>query len=240
MIKMYVMHTCPDCEYVEKQVEGKPIFEIIDIGNPVLKASAPPAALTEKAAEPCKMKKVSFILTILLVWVFSACAQQKNNVTPSQNRVGYSAWETQVSYTHPDPLPKTGKPELVRGTWEMNDGILQHKACEQAPLAICNYVIPSDHYTITCTARKDGGPEGFIIVFNYVDQKNYCQIHFGCCENTQHVVEQISGNNKKQTAHRQGSVEMGKWYNVKLTVAGDSFSAWLDDEPVFSEVLLRN
>ena len=22
MIKMYVMHTCPDCEYVEKQVEG--------------------------------------------------------------------------------------------------------------------------------------------------------------------------------------------------------------------------
>ena len=24
MIKMYVMQTCPDCEYVEKQVEGKP------------------------------------------------------------------------------------------------------------------------------------------------------------------------------------------------------------------------
>ena len=22
MIKMYVMQTCPDCEYVEKQVEG--------------------------------------------------------------------------------------------------------------------------------------------------------------------------------------------------------------------------
>ena len=26
MIKMYVMHTCPDCEYVEKQVEGNPDF----------------------------------------------------------------------------------------------------------------------------------------------------------------------------------------------------------------------
>lgn len=28
MIKMYVMHTGPDCEYVEKQVEGKTIYEV--------------------------------------------------------------------------------------------------------------------------------------------------------------------------------------------------------------------
>ena len=30
MIKMYVMQTCPDCEYVEKQVEGNPNFEVIE------------------------------------------------------------------------------------------------------------------------------------------------------------------------------------------------------------------
>ena len=35
MIKMYVMQTCPDCEYVEKQVEGNPEFEVIDIGRHV-------------------------------------------------------------------------------------------------------------------------------------------------------------------------------------------------------------
>jgi len=35
MIKMFVMHTCPDCEYVEKQVEGNPGFEVIDIGQHV-------------------------------------------------------------------------------------------------------------------------------------------------------------------------------------------------------------
>lgn len=33
MIKMYVMKTCPYCEYVEKQVEGNPYFEVIDIGK---------------------------------------------------------------------------------------------------------------------------------------------------------------------------------------------------------------
>lgn len=35
MIKMFVMHTCPDCEYVERQVEGNPNFEVIDIGKHV-------------------------------------------------------------------------------------------------------------------------------------------------------------------------------------------------------------
>lgn len=35
MIKMYVMHTCPDCEYVEKQVVDDPRFEVIDIGKHV-------------------------------------------------------------------------------------------------------------------------------------------------------------------------------------------------------------
>lgn len=32
MIKMYVMKTCPHCEYVEKQVVGDDRFKIIDIG----------------------------------------------------------------------------------------------------------------------------------------------------------------------------------------------------------------
>ena len=35
MIKMFVMQTCPYCEYVEKQVEGNPHFEVIDIGKHV-------------------------------------------------------------------------------------------------------------------------------------------------------------------------------------------------------------
>ena len=32
---MFVMETCPDCEYVEEQVKGNPNFEVIDIGKHV-------------------------------------------------------------------------------------------------------------------------------------------------------------------------------------------------------------
>ena len=36
-------------------------------------------------------------------------------VTPAKSRVGYATWGTKASYTHMDPLPKTGKPEYVSG-----------------------------------------------------------------------------------------------------------------------------
>lgn len=35
MIKMYVMKTCPYCEYVERQVVGNSNFDVIDIGSHV-------------------------------------------------------------------------------------------------------------------------------------------------------------------------------------------------------------
>lgn len=35
MIKIYGMHTCPDCSYVEEQVKGNNRYEVIDIGSHV-------------------------------------------------------------------------------------------------------------------------------------------------------------------------------------------------------------
>lgn len=35
MIKMYVMQTCPYCEYVERQVEDDSRFKVVDIGSHV-------------------------------------------------------------------------------------------------------------------------------------------------------------------------------------------------------------
>lgn len=35
MIKVYAMHTCPDCRAVEDKIKGNPDFEIIEIGSHV-------------------------------------------------------------------------------------------------------------------------------------------------------------------------------------------------------------
>jgi hypothetical protein len=62
-------------------------------------------------------------------------------------------------------------------------------------------------------------------VFNYVDAQHYCWLNFGCKGNTQHAIEQIRGDSRKRLAAHLGSVETGKWYDVKLTVAGDTIKA---------------
>ncbi|MBQ8486266.1 MAG: carbohydrate binding domain-containing protein [Prevotella sp.] len=171
---------------------------------------------------------------------YEAAARLKP-VTPMRNRVGYATWATQASYTHCDPLPKTGKPEFIVGDWAVNsEGILQQKSNREATLAMCNHVIDSDHYTVKCRARKDGGAEGFIIVFNYTDPQNYCWVNFGGWGNTLHGIEQVSGGGKTQTATKPGTIETGRWYDVTLSVAGDSVKAWLDDQLVFDTVLKHN
>ena len=86
-------------------------------------------------------------------------------------------------------------------------------------------------------ARKDEGAEGFLIIFNYVDDKNYCWLNFGGWGNTQHAIEQISNGGKLLAAGKRGRVEQGRWYDVTLQVAGDSVKAWLDNELVFNTTL---
>ena len=157
-------------------------------------------------------------------------------VTPQKSRVGYATWGTKASYTHMDPLPKTGKPEFVVGDWQVTNDVLSQTSLREQCVALCTAEV-GDHYTVKCRARKDDGREGFIIVFNYVDPQHYCWVNFGGWGNTQHGLEQISGSGKSQTATKRGRVEAGRWYDVTLTVSGDSVKAWLDNDLVFDTVL---
>ncbi len=167
-------------------------------------------------------------------------AMQPKPVTPKESRVGFATWGTQASFTHPSPLPKSGLPEFMTGQWQKNaDGSVSQTSDGEQCVAMCKASV-SDHYTIKCRARKDGGAEGFMIVFNYVDPQHYCWVNFGGWGNTQHAIEQIGGGGKIQAAMKPGSVKEGKWYDVTLTVAGDSVKAWLDNELVFDTVLMRN
>ena len=162
-------------------------------------------------------------------------------ITPKQSRVGFGTWGTKASFTHPEGVPKTGKPLFVAGDWQLgNDDILRQKGYGEQCVAVCQTPFGTDHYTCRFHARKDEGAEGFLIVFNYVDEHNFCWLNLGGWGNTQHAIEQIGHGGKIQTAMKDGSVETGRWYDVTLTVSGDTVKAWLDKELVFDTVLKRN
>ena len=101
-------------------------------------------------------------------------------------------------------------------------------------MAIDSYKVTSCNYTLHLKARKDGGREGFIIVFNYVDPDNYCWLNLGGWGNTQHAIEQVVNGTKSQIALTSGSVEQGKWCNVDLTIHGDSIYASLGGQQIFA------
>ena len=152
-------------------------------------------------------------------------------LTPKQNRVGFGTWNTCATFETDKEM------DFVRGDWQKEGSYVRQKGRQDATLCIEKNIIDSDHYTCRFRARKDEGAEGFIIVFNYEDDKNYCWANFGGWTNTQHAIEQISNGGKLLTDSKRGHVEPGRWYDVTLQVAGDSVKAWLDNELVFDTVL---
>lgn len=163
--------------------------------------------------------------------------QARTSVTPPKSRIGFATWGTQASFTHPEPLPKTGMPELVTGKWQKNsDGSISQTSTAEQCVAICRAQV-GDHYTAKFRARKDGGDEGFIVVFNYTDAGNYCWVNLGGWGNTQHGIERISGGGKSQIETKPGKIETGRWYDITFQMAGDSLRCWLDKELVFDTVM---
>ncbi len=156
---------------------------------------------------------------------------RQRSVTPQQSHTGFGTWGTRASFA------PAGEMRPLSGRWQQRgDAYVQTSLREQC-VAVEEKVIDSDHYTVRYRARKDEGAEGFLIVFNYVDPQHYCWLNFGGWGNTQHAIEQIAGSGKIQTVTRAGKVEAGRWYDVQLTVSGDSVRAWLDNQLVFDTVL---
>ena len=152
-------------------------------------------------------------------------------LTPKQSRVGFGTWGTRASFETVKEV------DFVNGDWQKEGNTVQQTGLKDATLCIEKDIISSDHYICRFRARKDEGAEGFIIVFNYVDDKNYCWANFGGWTNTQHAIEQISHGGKLLTASKRGRVESGRWYDITLQVAGDSVKAWLDNELIFDTML---
>ena len=152
-------------------------------------------------------------------------------LTPKLSRVGFGTWNTRATF-------ETNKDmDYIYGDWQKEGNTVRQTGHKDATLCIEKSIIDSDHYTCKFRARKDEGAEGFIIIFNYVDEKNYCWVNFGGWTNSQHAIEQISNGGKLLADSKRGRIKAGRWYDVTLQVNGDSVKAWLDNELVFDTVL---
>ena len=173
----------------------------------------------------------------------------EEKMKPAVCRVGMGTYNTQSSfqdlgYTDDkgNALPATLElnPVDVNGTWTVSGNTISQTANGKDCIRLNPGTITSDEYIYKVRARKDSGKEGFLVVFNYVDEKNYCWLNIGGWDNTKSAIQQTADGGRSELATAPVKIEQGKWYDVELKVVGDSIFASLDGKQIFATKLKSN
>ena len=116
--------------------------------------------------------------------------------------------------------------------WQTADDMLQQHEIATDCRAVNLTDINSDNYIVRLKARKEDGAEGFLIIFNYQDEQNFCWWNLGGWENKRHGVEWCNNGDKSTIVDVTGSIEQGRWYDVEIQVNGSSATCKLDGQVV--------
>jgi alpha-L-arabinofuranosidase len=113
------------------------------------------------------------------------------------------------------------------GDWKAVDGALCQNASGENIRAVTGDAAWTD-YTLTLKARKLDGSEGFLILFHTPDIDHPTWWNLGGWGNTEHSLQ---GGDLAED-HVRGSIETGRWYDIKIELHGGKVKAFLDGELV--------
>jgi alpha-L-arabinofuranosidase len=144
------------------------------------------------------------------------------SITPAVSHVGVGTYATQATY------------EDQYGNRWSNSGT------GTPDLKVFDTRVSGREYTYKVRARKDGGNEGFLIVVNHADDRNFCWVNIGGWNNTQSAVEQTTGGGRAVIATAPvGGIENGRWYDIAVTVRHDSIFCQLDGKDILAAKLVK-
>jgi alpha-L-arabinofuranosidase len=112
------------------------------------------------------------------------------------------------------------------GEWKVQDGVLRQTAEKEFVRALVGDKSWTN-YTIDLKARKLSGREGFLILFHIAEDEDRNWWNIAGWNNTQHGVEfgeTLDG--------KRGSVETGRWYDIRVEVKGGNVKCSLDGKVV--------
>ena len=91
-------------------------------------------------------------------------------------------------------------------------------------------------YTFTCRARRLSGAEGFLITVGRQGERDFLWWNLGGWGNRQHAIELAEGGGKRLVGRQiQGSVETGRWYDIRVDYAPDRIVCTLDGKVMYDE-----
>lgn len=162
-----------------------------------------------------------------------------NNLLVEERRpeaAGLATWLTGSTYrdfTVTDNVTKKvykmdGKWTDLSGKWTSSSNERAQTDLSENCRSVLNNFISSGHYTVNVKARKDNGPEGFIVIYSYKDAKNFSWWNVGGWTNTSNGIEIFNDGGKAPVTQTDGKVETGRWYDLKVQVDLDTVKCYLD------------
>lgn len=167
----------------------------------------------------------------------------ETKTAPRGGAVGVGTWLTQAEFKDlkvtkegqtlftSDFSQGTKGLRMHGGNWSARDGLLRQTSLDENVRAFVgdrNW----RNYTYTLKARKTGGREGFLIPFLVQDEGGKCWWNIGGWGNARHGLE-INGVMAKEVP---GSIETGRWYDIRIEVTGGGVKCFLDDKLIHDAI----
>jgi predicted RNA-binding Zn-ribbon protein involved in translation (DUF1610 family) len=153
---------------------------------------------------------------------------------------GLGAWNTQVEFSNVVVIKGTKTLyqsdfssgaagwRIFKGNWIATNGVFRQTAQTTDCRATTGSSDWSD-YTVCLRARKLGGDEGFLVLFNVADDRNWTWWNLGGWNNTRHALEDCVAGTKSHLGNSvSGRIETGRWYDVRVELSGSSIRCYLD------------
>ena len=150
--------------------------------------------------------------------------------------IGVGSWNTQAEFkdirvTQGDKLLFEGDFahgvkgwKTHGGRWQVRDGALQQTAAGENVWAVAGDKSWKD-YTYALKARKLGGAEGFLILFNVQGDGAKSWWNLGGWSNNRHAIET---DQTPRDGGVRGRIETGRWYDIRIEVRGSRVRCYLD------------
>ncbi len=172
--------------------------------------------------------------------------------TPSINgatgSIGLGTWVTNATFTD---LSVTASDtafvvkDLVPSEWTTRNGnwtlsgntFRQTNSSAADVTCVLNKQFTTTNVDMTVHATKNGGSEGFLIIFDYKDSQNYSWLNLGGWGNSKHAVEQCKNGVKSTLADKEGQLSAGQEYTIRVQKEGQHVRCYLDGTQIIDTYL---
>lgn len=155
--------------------------------------------------------------------------------------VGLSTWRTQAEYKNLR-VTKGGRTVfeslsgegLMRksGEWKTVEGAVRQTGNAEGTRIVSTGNF-GDTYSVSVSARKISGDEGFMLDFGYADENDWMWLNIGGWRNSQHGLELETDGGRQVIGSVKGTIESGRWYDIRVDVSPTEVRSYLDGKLLF-------